>query len=289
MSVQISWERAFARLSALPLDARTIAQAFALATGAERVVYFPAVQDGMALEGIDTRGATIARFQPSAFDFKTETIGKGRDGLCPLADRDPGTWLAVRLGEKAGGIAIVRAPAIPGGTFQAFCRVAVARIVTDAEKRAAQARAERDPLTGLLNRDGLVAAIGNRPRYVVISLDSNGLKKINDSQGHAAGDLYLQTTAHALQEAVRSDDPVARIGGDEFVVIGTSSDTVDRVRRSLAAATWIDQNGMVAPVSASIGVATVPDDAPGLTEALLIADKAMYDEKHAYHDVHGGR
>ncbi|TAM91182.1 GGDEF domain-containing protein [bacterium] len=275
----IDWERAYQRLAEVPFQPRAVAHAFALATGARRVVYFPPAAAGLAPEGIDAVGARIRRYIPSAFEFSERCIGNGRDGLCPVADRDPGLWFTVRLAKRAGGVAVLQAPHPPDEAFSTFCLVALARIIADAEVTAAREHAARDPLTGLLRREALEAQVARMERYIVIAIDCNGLKAINDTQGHAAGDRYLQAAAAALQHAVRTGDPVARFGGDEFVVVGPSLDVVGRVRSCLAAAS----------VSASLGAAVAPDDGMDFASVLARADARMYEEKRAYHEMRGAR
>lgn len=110
-------------------------------------------------------------------------------------------------------------------------------------------------------------------------IDLDGLKETNDTLGHAAGDALIQKAAAAIRAGVRSDDPVARIGGDEFAVLlrdcttGAAAERGDGIRRSLAAA----------GVLASVGVAAAePGD--GLVAALRAADAAMYAEKSAKGD-----
>ncbi|MEM0977519.1 MAG: GGDEF domain-containing protein [Pseudomonadota bacterium] len=93
----------------------------------------------------------------------------------------------------------------------------------DVAKAAAQTAAARDPLTGLLNRRGLDAwwaewRVGRRGT-AVLHLDLDHFKPINDSLGHASGDRVLAVVAARLSNALRQEDAVARIGGDEFLVV----------------------------------------------------------------------
>ncbi|WP_166366345.1 sensor domain-containing diguanylate cyclase [Pseudomonas akapageensis] len=122
-----------------------------------------------------------------------------------------------------------------------------------------EALALTDDLTGVYNRAGwnqLAACEDERNRRfgqssAVVIVDLDGLKRINDRDGHAAGDALIKRAASALQQASRTDDIVARLGGDEFGVIGVNCDRAgaqslrDRVRHAL------DQAG----VSASVGLA----------------------------------
>lgn len=163
--------------------------------------------------------------------------------------------------------------------------------VLAAEQRVeAQARrAERaevdaftDPLTGLVNRrawERLLAAEEARCRRhgrnaCVVSVDIDGLKDVNDAQGHPAGDLLLVATARALEQTTREQDVVARLGGDEFAILCVECDLaeaqvlLDRLRRALEAR----------GVSASLGVACRADHGD-LTRAVEAADLSMYAHK----------
>lgn len=116
------------------------------------------------------------------------------------------------------------------------------RTIRAQEKRIRQLEniALTDELTGLLNRRGFLkafqrelAAAGREAKAhgVLIMVDLDGFKSINDLWGHAAGDDYLQTVAHALLSDVRATDVVSRIGGDEFAVLITRIDETAGVAR----------------------------------------------------------
>ena len=159
-----------------------------------------------------------------------------------------------------------------------------------------------DPLTGLSNRRALAGELGaalhvrNRSAGpVLLMVDLDGFKAVNDVHGHGIGDQVLALVGAELSRAVRHGDTVARLGGDEFVVLArhTTSDAdlselVRRVRGAIsdvsdaAAEQWPGT-----PVSVSVGVAR-PEDVPGwetltteeLAEAMLAhADSAMYADK----------
>lgn len=146
----------------------------------------------------------------------------------------------------------------------------------------ARAEALTDGLTGLYNRRGwdqLLAAEEERCRRLghpacVVSIDLDGLKRVNDTEGHARGDELIQRAARAIREAVRAHDVVARLGGDEFAVLGVECDTAgaaalrDRVCAALPAAA----------VAASVGLAQ-RDPRSGLAAACDLADRAMYAQK----------
>lgn len=154
----------------------------------------------------------------------------------------------------------------------------------DSQRRAehAEAEATRDGLTSLYNRRGWDELIKREEercrRYgnpaCVVSIDLDDLKVTNDTQGHAAGDKLLIATAEAIRAAVRGNDVVARIGGDEFSVLGIECDRDDTdvlVRR-------LRERFQTAGVRASIGYANRHPER-GLQAASEEADANMYAEK----------
>lgn len=156
--------------------------------------------------------------------------------------------------------------------------------VDEEERRAErfQAQALTDALTGLYNRGGweqlLAKEEARYQRYrqssVVIVVDLDELKTVNDLQGHAAGDSLIKRAASALQAASRSEDVVARLGGDEFGIIGVGCDlaTGQALCSRLEAA--LDAEG----IKASYGLA-VTNKATRIAAALTIADNEMYEQK----------
>lgn len=151
----------------------------------------------------------------------------------------------------------------------------------------AEAQAERDGLTGLSNRVGLDAAVRRlaegRPRPVgVLFVDLDGLKQVNDTHGHDAGDVLIREAARRLRRSGRRDDPVARLGGDEFVLLAPGlgdPEAVARLARQLLASfaePLVGPHGVLSDgIRASIGVA-IAADAGGVSDALVRADAAMY-------------
>src|SRR4029453_19371450 len=143
-----------------------------------------------------------------------------------------------------------------------------------------------DPLTGVPNRRAflsqLAAAVETGPGAVLF-LDLNGFKQINDTFGPAAGDELLVATATRLRAAVRAEDMVARLAGDEFVVLtrGCTSQTMLaelRDRAATAFATPVALLGQEVAVRASIG-ATIFRSGEKSEEVLHRADLAMYEAK----------
>jgi diguanylate cyclase (GGDEF)-like protein/PAS domain S-box-containing protein len=154
-----------------------------------------------------------------------------------------------------------------------------------------QHMATHDPTTGLLNRQGfwqrLRTITGHPPRggarLAVLYLDLDDFKEVNDRLGHSTGDRVLAEVGLRIQSALRGDDPVARVGGDEFVVLLTSlrepveakrvaDQLLERVREP------IEVGGEVLRVEMSVGIALLsPDDSADA--ALHRADLAMYQAK----------
>ncbi len=158
--------------------------------------------------------------------------------------------------------------------------------------------AMHDQLTGLPNRALLMdrAEHALKRRYVepervaLMFVDLDRFKLVNDSMGHAAGDELLRQTAARLGALVRAEDTVARIGGDEFVVLceGIPPAQAERLAEHVVQAfrTPFLLAGREAFVTASVGLAvTIEDTAVGAAELLGNADTAMYQAKHASRDA----
>jgi diguanylate cyclase (GGDEF)-like protein len=161
-----------------------------------------------------------------------------------------------------------------------------------------RAAALQDALTGLANRrlmvdrleTALARAARNHSLVHVLYVDVDDFKSINDTFGHECGDNVLVTVAKTLQAAVRAADTVARVAGDEFVVLVESADvaageqTANRVLDMLRTATT---TGAICPVpTVSIGVADSGSCAPDPDELLRAADVALYRAKQAGKDRH---
>lgn len=149
-----------------------------------------------------------------------------------------------------------------------------------------------DPLTGLPNRrllnDRLSMAIAHahrsNTRLGVMFLDLDLFKRINDSLGHSVGDELLRDISRRLKSVVREDDTVARMGGDEFVMILAEAENADgavriaqRVIKELSRPSVINGNELV--VTCSIGISFYPDDGTDNETLIQNADTAMYRSK----------
>lgn len=155
-----------------------------------------------------------------------------------------------------------------------------------------------DPLTGLPNRtlfvdrlnQELQAALRANSHVALLFLDMDRFKSVNDSMGHASGDLLLGKIAEKLSSCVRGNDSMARMGGDEFTII--LSGLKDRAKAVSAAVSVahkikdvLDEplvlHGREVFLSASIGIAVYPEDGDDATTLLKHADVAMYNAKQA--------
>ncbi len=157
--------------------------------------------------------------------------------------------------------------------------------------------AQHDMLTGLPNRalfsDRLQGALAGARRdqrqLAVLFLDLDRFKPVNDQLGHRTGDLLLKEVARRMLDCVRESDSVARIGGDEFVVLlrsvddaGNAAAVAEKIRHSLGQPYTVAGHRL--SISASIGIALFPDHGGDEIALTKHADAAMYQAKKAGHD-----
>ncbi|MDP9095511.1 MAG: EAL domain-containing protein [Pseudomonadota bacterium] len=171
-------------------------------------------------------------------------------------------------------------------------RAAVLTLIDVSALDAALARAEHlawhDVLTGLPNRaafDRALAALPDEGGAVLMLLDLDEFKAINDRHGHAAGDAVLREVAIRMRIAIRGTDLVCRLGGDEFAVLLRGAGAADHLadtaaRLSQALRQPVLADGIALPMSASIGSARYPTDVATGDELLRAADLALYQVKH---------
>lgn len=242
-----------------------------------------------------------------------EIRGLGRQGLMDPADAarwQEGLRVRGETGSFTGELSMLRAD---GTTFPADCSSSVFRIGTEdyavlifrdvsdryrleAELRDALAEMSRlatvDELTGLFNRRGFITvgselveqARRDGSELFLLTADVDGLKRVNDEQGHAAGDQMLRDVASVLTETMRGADVVARIGGDEFAVIltgarapGQAAAAVERLQERLERYERVHRRPY--QLSMSVGIAGSNGVVPDLDELVRTADEVLYRAK----------
>jgi diguanylate cyclase (GGDEF)-like protein/PAS domain S-box-containing protein len=240
--------------------------------------------------------------------FRGETV------ICGDIDTDP-KWKDFRDVALAGGLRAcwsVPIRSASGITGTIACYAHTPRLPTDSEMRALNEAAHvasivieghearvkledmalRDSLTDLPNRTlferRLRAAIAiakkSGKRVGLILLDLDRFKIVNDNLGHAVGDQLLQEVASRLQRSIRPQDTIARMGGDEFLILLPEIDGREAAReiaaRALATiAPSFAPGGTEIFVRASLGISIYPDDAVEPSQLLRLADYAMYEAK----------
>ena len=145
---------------------------------------------------------------------------------------------------------------------------------------------KRDSLSGLLNRHAYFHDVAKRKEDIraILSIDMNGLKRLNDEQGHLAGDAGLTAVSKALTDSLRAHQSAYRIGGDEFSAVCFRGNEADA--RALVAR--IRENIAKTPYSISIGYCYI-EKREDFDKAFSKADAMMYEEKERYHRLEAER
>jgi diguanylate cyclase (GGDEF)-like protein len=198
----------------------------------------------------------------------------------------------------AAALALDRSELFPWLTVAAVVPFAVRTYLVWRANDAAQKELARlvyaDALTELLNRRGLQQALSGEasragrtaePLYVLL-VDLDNFKTINDTLGHAVGDVALQEVAKALRSSVRTTDHATRIGGDEFIVVlpearsAEAARVAGRIRLAVSELVFSSQDH-VARVTASVGLVHVASGAPSIDELLTEAHRVLRRAKAA--------
>lgn len=158
--------------------------------------------------------------------------------------------------------------------------------------RELELQVQRDELTGLSNRGSFIAAgqkeLQRAARYqhslALLMVDIDHFKKINDSYGHLAGDEVLKAVAQTCRETIRANDFLARLGGEEFVILMPEAEleqaraAAERLREAVAEMRCDLQEGIVTP-TISVGVAAIEGGVESLSSLMRRSDRAMYQAK----------
>ena len=272
---------------------------------AQQAAAMKASMDGMAI--IDHSGACIylndayakifgyadpARLIGASWEmfYFEEELNRMKEQIMPAVWRD-GSWRGEALGLKLSGGTFpleISISSVDGGGL-----VQVVRDITERKKLEETLRNSslKDDLTGLFNRRGLLKqaapyfdfARRQKEKLLLLFIDLDGMKKINDEFGHNEGDNALIQTAAILNRSFRSTDIIARLGGDEFTVLVTDlnaskEDAISRLNENLKA--YNASELCSHKLAFSIGVATLEPERMACFEELLEqADQAMYEQK----------
>ena len=151
----------------------------------------------------------------------------------------------------------------------------------EASQQALRNLVDADPLTGLYNRRKFRGFMGDisDSTGILIFMDVDRFKSVNDNWGHVAGDLSLRRVADEMRSVFRAKDGLFRMGGDEFLAVAFGLSREDAKERIIRLRTLLevpDENGI--PIYISAGISEFGGDSP-LDEALAMADSAMYEDK----------
>lgn len=214
----------------------------------------------------------------------------------------PGVMLAASLAETAAGAVYCAAPVVLVSVlladaeqgampplWEALVVVGLSIAVMHSVRRrlgherdVMEHAALSDPLTGLANRRMLMSMADYEiarhqradARFVVVMLDLDGFKQVNDRYGHAAGDELLRDVAQELTQVLRTQDTVARLGGDEFCVIAPETDNPRALAGKVTNAVARVTNGHES-LTGSVGLSVFPDDGVGIEKLIKVADERL--------------
>jgi two-component system cell cycle response regulator len=256
-----------------------------------------------AAEGAVRLSEGLGRLAGEAFDVVLLDLmlpdSSGIDTFARLRDEGPDVPVVVLTGVDDEGLAVeaVRLGAqdylVKGRTENEGLRRAI-RYAVERHRMQSELRQQAllDELTGLYNRRGFTILAEHQLRVAgrtkhpvaVLFVDLDGMKRINDSLGHAEGDRVLIDTAELLRTTLRASDLVARLGGDEFCALlpDCPSEVVDAVVRRLGDHLETHNQQAMRPfdLSISVGIALHDPASPASIQELIDrADRAMYEQK----------
>lgn len=184
------------------------------------------------------------------------------------------------------------------GTYILLVIVLSSLIINALFKRTKKERknATTDVMTGLLNRRGYEMALntyndeGMPMDFVYVSIDLNGLKTVNDTLGHAAGDELIKAAAACIREAFGRYGKAFRVGGDEFAaIVHADSGLLEQIKADFEERTANWQGELINSVSASCGYVSISKADIALEEIIRLADERMYIAKQQYYTTHTKR
>jgi diguanylate cyclase (GGDEF)-like protein len=243
---------------------------------------FSAIIMGLAITGMHYTGMAAANFHQGSMTMVTWGVDS--------------TWLATTISVASFSILAITLILSVIDSRLASQTAGLVRSLRHANEKLHH-QALHDGLTKLPNRilleDRLDQAISAAQRaqrmFAVMFIDLDRFKTINDSLGHHYGDKLLQAVSQRLTEALRSEDTVARIGGDEFIIMlneiaepQVAASVAQKLLESLAAPFVIE--GQEQNISASIGISIYPNDGSDLRALMMHADGAMYHAKKTGRD-----
>ena len=277
--------------------------AFTLRDGSQRLVLLKRCAAGLVM------GLAIAGMHYTAMSAAIFRSGS----ICSAAGGVSSTWLAITVTLATLGVLTLT---LVYSMLDARYDLQAYRLRASEEKARLQASlvsaneqlkvmATRDILTGLPNRGSLTdrieatiaEACEQRHSFTVMFMDLDGFKTVNDSLGHTAGDKLLKAFARQLAKYVRREDMVARLSGDEFVIL---LDKMGQQQEVMSVAAGVLErmqqdfviDGTPLRMSTSIGIATFPQDGETAEDLLKNADTAMYEAKqngrNCYRFFHSG-
>ena len=243
-----------------------------------------------ALGGLLGRGPVNATATQSATDTHAGKKDTAKPVMAPVGVPSPILHF-VKFVPLAIWIALGAAVAF-AGVAGAAALWSSHRVRRQAGQFAAMSEAAMtDALTGILNRRGFIAAADRelararrheRP-FVLAYIDVRGLKAVNDSEGHGAGDQLLQTVARLLAESARADDVVGRLGGDEMGLLlaeqGPEGAAVVTKRIATEVAVRREALGLQSRWDLTIGTASYPADGETIDDLLRVADAHLYEQR----------
>ena len=217
---------------------------------------------------------------------------------------EPGTYILqpIYSGEKNYGFMICKLTSDYFSIYPLYLKILITGSAYSYEytqlilnNSSLSVQSKTDELTKVLNRRGFIElgqksidlALEMKNTGIIFFIDMDGLKAINDTYGHKMGDEAIKAQALVLKKALRMNDVVGRIGGDEFVAvaIGMTSDSLPKIRKKIEkqSASISAEKNFPFTLSCSIGAIPFTSEKKNLSELLLGADALLYEEKRQKH------